>query len=197
MKLLAFSDLHRDGRQAQKLVQLARQADVVVGAGDFASARLGLSKTIEPLSSIAAPAVLVPGNNETDAALWRGCADWPSARVLHGERTEIDGLTFFGLGAGVPRTPFPWSFDLTEEDAAAKLEACPPGAVLVSHSPPRGYLDEAFGRHLGSRSVLEAIEAKRPRLTLCGHIHQAWGREATIAGTKVVNLGPEGRFFEL
>ncbi len=197
MKLLAFSDLHRDGRRAQKLAELAREADVVIGAGDFASARLGLSRTIEPLSSIQAPAVLVPGNNETDAALWRACADWPSARVLHGEQAEIDGVKFFGLGAAVPRTPFPWSFDLTEEEAAAKLEACPQGAVLVSHSPPKGHLDHALGRHLGSRSVLEAIEAKRPLLTVCGHIHQAWGQETRIAGTRVVNLGPEGRFFEL
>ncbi len=197
MKLLAFSDVHRDARKAQKLAELAREADVVIGAGDFASARLGLGKALEPLSAIRAPTVLVPGNNETDAALWRRCADWPSARVLHGEGTEIDGVTFFGLGAGVPPTPFPWSFDLSEEEAAGKLNDCPEGAVLVSHSPPKGYVDKAFGRHMGSKAVLAAIEAKRPRLTVCGHIHQAWGQSATIAGTRVVNLGPEGRFFEV
>lgn len=197
VKLLAFSDLHRDRRRARKLAQLAREADVVIGAGDFASARLGLNKTVEPLSSITSPSVLVPGNNETDSALWRACADWPSARVLHGRETEIDGVTFFGLGAGIPRTPFPWSFDLNEEEAAAQLEACPEGAVLVSHSPPKGYVDQAYGRHLGSRAILKTIESKRPLLTVCGHIHQCWGQEARIAGTRVVNLGPEGRFFEL
>ena len=30
---------------------------------------------------------------------------------------------------GVPPTPFPWSFDLSEDEAAAKLESCP--AVLI------------------------------------------------------------------
>ena len=69
--------------------------------------------------------------------------------------------------------------------------------MLVSHSPPKGYVDTAHGRHLGSEAVLQAVERKQPRLTMCGHIHKAWGREATIAGTRVVNLGPEGRFFEL
>jgi Icc-related predicted phosphoesterase len=117
--------------------------------------------------------------------------------VLHGEVAEIEGAQFFGLGGGVPVTPFPWSFDLKEEEAAAKLERCPEGAVLVSHSPPKGYVDSAHGKHLGSEAVLRAIESKRPRLTVCGHIHQAWGQEATVAGTSVVNLGPEGRFFDL
>src|SRR5205814_1244301 len=86
---------------------------------------------------------------------------------------------------------------LAELAADAKLERCPAGAVLVSRSPPKGYVDSAHGRHLGSEAVLRAIESKRPRLTVCGHIHQAWGEEATVAGTSVVNLGPEGRFFDL
>jgi len=33
------------------------------------------------------------------------------------------------------------SFDLTEEQAADKLAACPDGGVLVVHSPPKGYVD--------------------------------------------------------
>ena len=53
------------------------------------------------------------------------------------------------------------------------------------------------GGHLGSEAVVRTIESKRPRLTVCGHIHESWGTEATVAGTQVVNLGPEGRFFEL
>lgn len=197
MKLLAFSDLHRDRRQARRLAERARTADVVIGAGDFASIRLGLERTLAPFVGIDVPAVLVPGNNETDAALWRACADWDAARVLHGEGTEIDGVQFFGLGGGVPTTPFPWSFDLSEEEASEKLEPCPEGAIFISHSPPKGYVDEARGRHLGSEAVLRAIETKRPRLTMCGHIHESWGAETTVAGTPVVNLGPEGRVFEL
>jgi Icc-related predicted phosphoesterase len=197
LKLLAFSDLHRDRRQAEKLVELATGADVVVGAGDFASMRLGLDRMMDVLAEIQAPAVLVPGNNESDSALWRACANWQSAIVLHGESTQIGDVQFFGLGAGVPKTPFPWSFDLDEDEASVKLANCPSGAVLVVHSPPKGFVDEAHGRHLGSTSVLRAIEAKRPPLVLCGHIHESWGREARIADSLVVNLGPEGRFFEV
>ncbi len=197
MKLLAFSDLHRDRRRAESLVAMAQEADVVIGAGDFATMHKGLESTIEALSSIPVPAVLVPGNAETDIELWQACASWPSAHVLHGEAKEIAGAHFFGLGGAVPPTPFPWSFDLSEDEAAAKLESCPEGAILVLHSPPKGYLDEAHGRHLGSEAVLAAIERKRPVLAVCGHVHPCWGREATVGTTPVFNVGPEGRFFDI
>jgi len=197
MKLLAFSDLHRDRDRAERLVELAREADVVLGAGDYATMRRCLEETIEVLSAIATPSVLVPGNAETDTELWQACGGWPSAQVLHGQAVQVEGLQLFGLGGGVPPTPFPWSFDLSEEAAAAKLESCPEGAVLIVHSPPKGYVDRAHGRHLGSRAILEAIERTRPSLVVCGHIHQCWGSEAAIGTTPVVNVGPDGRLFEI
>ena len=197
MKILAFSDLHRDRDQARRLVQSAAEADVVVGAGDFASVRLGLSKALDPLKAIEKPTILVPGNNESLEELLDGSRDWPAATVLHGDGAQINGVTFFGLGGGVPVTPFPWSFDLSEREADEKLAECPEGCVLVVHSPPKGYVDEAHGQHLGSEAILATIETKRPALAVCGHIHQAWGQEATIGSTPVVNLGPEGRFFDL
>jgi Icc-related predicted phosphoesterase len=197
MRLLAFSDLHRDRAQARRLATMAGGADVVIGAGDFASMRLGIERTLDEFAGLDKPVLLVPGNNESASALSRAAAALSHAVVLHGDGVTIDGVEFFGLGAGVPPTPFPWSWDLSEADAAAKLANCPAGAVLIVHSPPKGYVDEAFGRHLGSTAVLDAIEAKRPQLALCGHIHQCWGREATVGDTRVVNLGPRGQFFQV
>ena len=197
MRLLAFSDLHRDRRQAARLVEMASRADVVVGVGDYASNRLGLVRTIDALRGVSKPTVLIPGNNETDAALWRACAGFAGATVLHGEATEIDGKCFFGLGGGVPPTPLPWSFDLSEDEAAGVLARCPTGAILVVHSPPRGCVDQVFGRHLGSRAVRAAIEEKGPRLVLCGHIHQAWRQEGVVGKSRVVNVGPKGMYFDV
>jgi uncharacterized protein len=197
VKLLAFSDLHTDLDQAQRLVERSAQADVLVGVGDFASVHTGLEEAIDALRAVEVPAVLVPGNNETDDALREACADWKQAVVLHGEGTEIDGVPFFGLGAGVPVTPWDWSFDLTEDEAAEMLAACPEGCVLAVHSPPRGHADVGgAGKHLGSEAVLRAIERRRPRLALCGHVHESWGEESRIGPTRVINLGPEGIILE-
>ena len=198
MRILAFSDLHVDTAQAERLASASSDADVVLGVGDFASVHSGLVETIEALRSIEKPTVLVPGNNETDEALREACDGWRGAVVLHGEATEIDGVPFFGLGAGVPVTPWDWSFDLTEEEAAGKLAGCPADCVLAVHSPPRGHVDTSSGgEHLGSVAILESIREKRPRLALCGHIHEAWGQRSRIASTEVINLGPEGATVEV
>ncbi|HYU59790.1 MAG TPA: metallophosphoesterase family protein [Solirubrobacterales bacterium] len=192
MKLLAFSDLHCDLVQAARLVETAAEADAVVAVGDLASIHSGLEETVAALRPIDRPIVLVPGNNETDVALREACAGWESATVLHGEATRIGTTTIFGLGGGVPVTPWDWSFDLTEQEAERLLARCPEEAVLAVHSPPFGHVDLSRGRHLGSRAVLAAIEAKRPPLALCGHIHEGWGGESAIGPTRVVNVGPRG-----
>lgn len=198
MRLLAFSDLHVDLDQAERLVESSSHADVVVGVGDFASVHSGLEETIAVLSAITVPTIMVPGNNETDDALRDACSSWAAAVVLHGKGTEIDGVPFFGLGAGVPVTPWDWSFDLTEEEAAQRLAACPEGCVLAVHSPPQGHVDTSRdGDHLGSVAVLDAIVSKRPRLALCGHIHESWGQRSMIGPTEVINLGPKGASIQL
>ena len=56
----------------------------MVAAGDFASIHEGLEETIDALKAIETTTVLVPGNNETEAALREACGEWPQAIVLHG-----------------------------------------------------------------------------------------------------------------
>lgn len=197
MKLLAFSDLHRDLGQAAKLVEMSAEADVVIGAGDFASVHEGLTATIESLSAIDKPTVLIPGNNETADALREAATGWSSATVLHGSGTTIEGCEFFGLGAGIPITPWEWSFDLDDQAATEMLSGCPEDAVLVLHSPPQGHCDAgATGDHFGSPALLQAIEDKQPRLAVCGHIHESWGCTSQIGSTPLHNLGPTGTWLE-
>src|SRR6185369_15463817 len=111
MKLLLFSDLHADAGAARRLVERARDADVLVGAGDFGNLRRDVRVCLDVLRTVARPAVLVAGNNESTDELTEACRGWPSARVLHGAKTVLDGVTFFGIGGGVPVTPFgSWSY---------------------------------------------------------------------------------------
>ncbi|MFB6249678.1 MAG: metallophosphoesterase [Salinibacter sp.] len=195
-RLLLFSDVHGDRDACRRLVEKSDEADVVVGAGDFCVMRRNLRAPIDALATIETPTVLVPGNAETEDELRDACADWPSARVLHGDECMVAGVPFYGIGGGIPVTPFgPWSYDFSEGEAERLLADCPEGTVLVSHSPPKGVVDrDSGGQSLGSTTVRDVIEDVRPRLTVCGHIHGSWGQEGALASTPVVNAGPEGLY---
>jgi Icc-related predicted phosphoesterase len=199
MKLLLFSDLHTDTEAARRLVGRARGVDVLVGAGDFGNVRRGVRVCLDVLRQAGRPAVLVAGNNESTEELADACRGWADASVLHGSAATVAGVTFFGLPGGVPVTPFgDWSFDFTEEQAAMMLAECPPGCVLVSHSPPKGAVDRSSrGQSLGSEAVRDAILRCKPRLVVCGHIHGCGGLQEVVGQTPVVNAGPGGVEWEL
>jgi Icc-related predicted phosphoesterase len=141
----------------------------------------------------------VPGNGETLDELRAACSGWRGAHVLHGTAARVGGESFFGLGGGVPVTPFgDWSYDFTEEQAAALLAGCPSGAVLVSHSPPAGAVDQdSHGASQGSTAVRQAVLSTRPRLVVCGHVHASAGRHAKLGSATVVNAGPRGLLWDL
>jgi uncharacterized protein len=199
MKLLLFSDLHCDIAAAQRLVEAGRSADVAIGAGDFGQVRRRVGACIEVLKDLPCPTVVVPGNNESLEELRTACRGWDTVHVLHGNGVTIRGVEFFGLGGGVPVTPFgSWSYDFSEEEAAELLRDFPEGGVLVSHSPPKGCLDvDGGGASRGSTAVRDVILAKRPALVVCGHIHACGGRTEMFNGTTVVNAGPKGVLVEL
>ena len=181
MKLLLFSDLHANTTAARLLVDRARSVDVVVGAGDIGNLRRDLRTCIDVLRAIDKPAILVAGNNESTEELAEACQGWPDARVLQGSGVTIGGVTFFGVGGGIPVTPFgAWSYDFTEEQAEAMLADCPADCVLVSHSPPLGAVDrDSKGRSLGSRAA-RSRDRLQARLVICGHIHASAGQRTHL-----------------
>ena len=136
---------------------------MAIGAGDFASFRHGLPSTMNILSQIAIPTILVPGNHESRAELVDACKGTAHFHVLHGDAIRIHGLDFVGLGYGIPETPFgSWSVDLSDEQARAFLPHMDQPGVLITHSPPYGCLDRMPAEgHMGSRSIRAYIEQNR------------------------------------
>lgn len=194
-RILAFSDLHLSSQRAADIRAASTEADLVIGAGDFCTGRHGLTEAMELLWPLEDKAIYVPGNAESAEEL-RGAT---GATVLHGQAVERLGLAIFGLGYAVPVTPFgSWSCDLTEVEAEALLAGMAEADILVSHSPPKGVADRtSSGRSIGSAAIRTAIERIQPRLCLCGHIHDSWGKSGFIGATAVHNLGPTPNWFEV
>ena len=196
MKILAFSDLHLARARAADLVAASAEADLVIGADDFCNMRKGLGEAMALLRAITTPMVVVPGNAESAADLTAAAP--PNMTVLHGNSTQIGNISLFGLGYGVPETPFgAWSCDLSEERAGEMLAACAAADILILHSPPKGVADvTSAGQSVGSTAIRDAIKRIQPTYAFCGHIHDSWGTSGQIGATRVVNLGPTVNWFE-
>lgn len=199
MKVLAFSDLHRSVPAARALVKAARKADLVIGAGDFASFGRGLADTLDVLADLAVPFVLVAGNHERVDHLKLAAQPHAHWHVLHGQSVMIDGRVVFGLGYAIePANISALPTILTDAEAAPLLGKCPFGAILVTHAPPLGIADRDHdGGQRGSAAVRCAIEGRKPSLHLCGHIHAGWGTTGDIGARRSHNLGPTVNWFDL
>jgi len=199
MKLLAFSDLHRDQDAAQMIVDASKNADFVIGAGDFATRREGMSETLEILKKCLALVILVHGNHDDPIEISQYCESWQNGYYLHGNAVTINGQSFFGLGGEIPpRNPNPWNVAETEAQAAEFLSQCADDTILITHTPPLGIADlQRSGQHEGSAAILAAATNRKPKLILCGHIHNSWGMHGRIGSTRVYNLGPTINWFDV
>ncbi len=198
MKIIAFSDLHRDKRATEIILEASADADILVGAGDFATQGKGLGDCIEILRRATIPVILVPGNHESHRDLVALCEDSKNLHVLHGEGMTIAGTTFFGLGGEIPaRNDARWNQTLPEESAQRIFEGAGDYDILVTHTPPFQCADlQRNGSHEGSLAIAEALRKTQPALHLCGHIHYSWGAFGNVGETYVRNLGPTVNWFE-
>lgn len=196
VKILAFSDIHCDANACEKLVAVAGDADLIIGAGDFAQWREDLRETMLLLEPFADKAIYVPGNNESYEELVGAC----SATVLHGQSVERLGVTIFGIGSAIPELNITaWeSVDMSENDANHMFSKVSNVDILITHSPPKGVVDNFEGvGSMGSVAVRNAIKRLQPKFVLCGHVHDSWGETGFIGDSKVMNLGPTVNWIEI
>jgi len=200
VKMVAGTDFHGSRLAFESFARNVkdRDADVALLCGDITNfgtveqAKILLSM----LADVGVPVLFVPGNCDPPSLL---DLKVNGLVCIHGSSFIYEGLAFVGVG-GSPTTPFNTPFELSEEEIAETLDRClkslhspgyKPEMVLVSHSPPKNtMLDRTFsGFHAGSDAVRRFIEEHKPLLALCGHIHEAGGKER-IGRSIVVNPGP-------
>lgn len=191
MRILAFSDIH--GRWELLRLAVEKDADIYVCLGDLTYGEAGIEEAAKIMEPVFDRLICVPGNNERPETMRRY---FPL--VLHGDVWEHRGVRFGGIG-GSPRTPFHTVHEWEEEEARKMLARMGGVDILLSHAPPAGtrLSMTKSGIDAGSRALREYVESFRPKIVLCGHIHERAGEEEWIGETRILNPGPRGKYVEI
>ena len=200
MNILGLTDIHGHLKALQDMDGMIQAADLILLVGDITN--FGRQAEIESILT-----ALEPHGKKILAV--SGNCDYPEVDVcltdrninLHSASVIVDGIGFLGLGGSLI-TPFGTPNEMSEDEiescldrAYARLESDMP-FVLVSHQPPHDTRCDrlASGMHVGSRSVRNFIEKRRPLACFTGHIHESVGTD-WIGATPIINPGPLGRGF--
>ena len=183
MKILAVADIH--GAQYRLNLVLKNieiySPDLVVICGDITQFGPGeLAKNF--LDQISVETLAITGNIDT-ADVSKGIDD-SKAINIEMKRVVKKGIPFVGISGAISK-----QFKIIDEK-----KLLDENSVLVSHEPPHGAQDKIFlGMHSGSKELKEIIKKYKPRLLLCGHIHEDPGF-TKIGETMVVNcsMGKRG-----
>ena len=172
MRILAIADIH--GHQYRLNIVLKNiemySPDVVVVCGDIT--QFGPAEVARNLlDQIPVETFAVPGN--CDPPEVSKMIDKSKAINIDMKRVERHGIPFVGISRVTTYSILdkPVFIDGNEKKSVGNVldEKC----ILVSHEPPYGVQDRVFmGIHGGSRELKEIVEKYKPRLVLCGHIHE-------------------------
>jgi len=183
MKIFAVADIHgAQYRLNLVLKNIERYSpDLVVICGDITQFGPGeLAKNF--LDQIPVETLAIIGNIDT-ADVNKGIDD---SKAINIEMKKVvkKGIPFVGISRAISK-------QFKSIDEKKLLDE---NSVLVSHEPPHGAQDKIFlGMHSGSKELKEIIKKYKPRLLLCGHIHEDPGF-TKIGETMVVNcsMGKRG-----
>jgi uncharacterized protein len=197
MKFLTFVDLHEDKRSLKALVNRASKEDVdfIICAGDITMFGQGLRYTLKQFNDIGKKFYIIPGNHESDRMINEVIGDYKNVINFHEKTFKVDNYVFMGYGGGGFALEDP-QFRKVSRDWYSKHQD--EKTVLVTHGPPYGCkIDTLEKKHVGNKDYRKFIERMKPRLVICGHLHENVNIQEAIGKTKVIHPGWEGMIIEL
>ena len=198
VRIFAAGDFHGDKTTARHLAQRAvdEHADMIILNGDIVEED-DTEGVMYHFVKTGKPVFLVPGNHDwfaTDLL-----AVQYKSYNLHGKSIQNGNVGIFGCGgtnAGSNMLTEKELYD-TVKNTHEKIKNAQK-KMLVTHIHPAGTLMESFSQFVkGSVGLRKAIEATKPDIVICGHVHEAEGIEEKLGKTLVINVGKTGKLIEL
>lgn len=196
MKILAFVDIHGNKSALKRLVELSKDSNVLVCAGDISNWGKDLDELISILEKANKPLLIVPGNHETAEQIRLLSKKFKFVIPIHKGSYQLNEYVFFGYGEG--------GFSQEEPSLARIIPKFKETikkdqiVILVTHAPPYGTkLDFLMPNHSGCKTITEFIKDIHPKLVICGHLHENFGKKDIINKTLMINPGPSGKIINL
>ncbi|CAB3397617.1 unnamed protein product [Caenorhabditis bovis] len=189
LKVVCISDTHEQLGKVEEIPD----GDVLIHAGDFTNNgnRDELIKFNEQMANLPHKyKLVVAGNHElgfdenerkeqrnpqdVGVGTERGYELLTNVTYLQNKEIVIDGVKFYGSSYH-PLMGFP--FYRTRATELAECWKLVPNDtdVLITHTPPLGYLDQFGDERWGCKDLLYVVERIKPRFHVFGHVHERHG----------------------
>ena len=198
MQIIAFTDIHGSYKKVNEILSKEFAYDVIILGGDLTT--FGSPKEAEDavklFQSHGKPVLVVAGN--MDPPNLEETFDRLKVSI-NGKAVIVGETGFFGVSAS-PFSPLHTPYEISEDEILRRAEEgwkhiqTARWKIFVPHAPPfNTKLDRIFtAAHVGSTAVRAFIEKHQPDIAVCGHIHEARGKDS-IGKTQIVNCGAAGK----
>jgi Icc-related predicted phosphoesterase len=188
MKIYAVADIHGAQYRVNEIREIIEEnkPDIVCICGDITQFGPADIATLL-LDQIPGKILAILGNIDPVDVL-QGVNKNHVENIQH-RRYVYKGVSFLGVSGVSDEETFSFFSNQATASFLKNID------VLLTHVPPYGFQDMVFfGRHAGSKIIYEIIQDIKPRLVLCGHIHEDPGF-SNADKTVVVNcsMGKRGK----
>jgi uncharacterized protein len=181
-------------QRIKKLI-VQEHIDLAVCTGDFTIFGRSTKKMLTEMNNLGVPLVLIPGNHEDEEEVRTLLKQFKNIHNVDHTLLDIAGVRFIGFGSHGFQRIEP-ELELLEENMAKQFND---RTIFLCHAPPYGTaVDELEpGWHAGNESLTKLIKRRKPMLVLCGHLHECFHIHDMVAGTPIINPGPDGEIIEV
>jgi Icc-related predicted phosphoesterase len=198
IRILAFTDLHDSHPALKKVISQAKRSDIVVCAGDISVFSRGINRLLSKLADLNKEVLIIHGNHELPSEIQILCKKYANLHFIHKKTYRLGKYLFLGYGGGgfghIDKKFESFIISLKKKAKIKRGDK----VVLVTHAPPfNTVLDQVMGAHVGNQSILKYVKIIKPKLLICGHIHECENKMQVLGKTLMINPGPKGRILEL
>ncbi|MCC2645165.1 MAG: metallophosphoesterase [Burkholderiales bacterium] len=193
MNIVCISDTHD---QHEKLNDILPDGDMIIHAGDI-SLRGSLAEIQDFLKWFSnlpyRYKICIAGNHDFALEKKDSLVEIPQNVIyLNNQEITIEGITIWGSPVTLPF--YNWAFMWPLEKRCQLYKEIPNNCdIIISHGPVFGTLDKVkIGQNVGCPLLKVRVEEIKPKLFICGHIHEAYGsvtkNSTTYINASIMNL---------